>query len=1005
MLRSIKTSSTRGNLYWLNMKRFQIILAIVVLSLTGLVFPLLHPKQAAAAITFRSVSTDNTGSGGFYLQIPQPTGAVDGDTLILAVTTRYSSPISTGGNVPSDWTELDCKVNAGANFQQCIYWRKYKDSDPANYQVYCADGGTSVKAVGIIADYAGVDTVSAVDTSTGQLNTSSTTVSTPQITTANANELIVGVFGTATAATFSSSLTSRGTVSSSGGGSAGTKASTFIADTLEAVSGVHGPYSATASAAAVNAGQLVALKTEAPASVSQYDYRWFSNVNSPGTFSFVRSDLTSVSSGYTTSRFDLTNGYVYTLGYDQNVHTGWWNWRIEKRSLSDYSLVTGFGTNGIVEAAGTLSGSPSSQPRDMEIDVTNGYMYISGYEINLSVSTSQRVKIEKRLLSTGALVTGFGTSGRLLYDPSTTGNDETFNSMEIDPSGGYLYTYGWDDRSGTTSNYVEKRLLSTGALVSGFGSGGILSDANTGPLFISPDRTGLYMAVDGGIRLISATNGSDITSFGSGGTMLFPLSSNYGANFIFNASSNVFYLRGETTWASTDFIEERDMTTGAYVTSFGSSGRLLLNTSPSPNIYSLDIDTTNGYLYLSGSNYVGSDEQWRFEKRSLSNGALVTSWDAGGISTDNPTKSTNGGWERAYDVKVDPSNNLLHSAGSEVTTQNLDFFRFEKRSTIFSPFAAQNTPATAPNQGSPFRLRQLLHTATSSLYPGGRQFKLQYAQKSGTCDTSFSGESYSDVSPSSGAIRFYDNSSTSSDVMTTTDAADAVHGSEVTYAQAYAESNPFSPKVTTAVNQDGVYDMALVDFSSAGSTSYCFRMVNSDGSLLDSYSYVAEITTAPGGTGLPSPAAASQASSPSGTAIATGGVVGHENAVLQFSATAGSYNASDTLTLQVEVQPVGTAFTGTATYSSGGVPCNFGTCQAGTVISVTSGTLSPASYHWQVRVSGTGGVSSWVSYPTTSTNAETAADFSVITPSSLMRGGKSFAGETQQPYCLVGYCR
>jgi predicted phage tail protein len=75
--------------------------------------------------------------------------------------------------------------------------------------------------------------------------------------------------------------------------------------------------------------------------------------------------------------------------------------------------------------------------------------------------------------------------------------------------------------------------------------------------------------------------------------------------------------------------------------------------------------------------------------------------------------------------------------------------------------------------------------------------------------------------------------------------------------------------------------------------------------------------------------------------------------------------------LQIEVQPVGTAFTGTAR-------CQSGLVSSGTATTCSVPGLIPGtSYHWQTRtVDSLGAVSPWASY---ATNAEDAADF-VVNP-------------------------
>lgn len=162
---------------------------------------------------------------------------------------------------------------------------------------------------------------------------------------------------------------------------------------------------------------------------------------------------------------------------------------------------------------------------------------------------------------------------------------------------------------------------------------------------------------------------------------------------------------------------------------------------------------------------------------------------------------------------------------------------------VGTPLAAQDTAATTPTQNTPFRLRMNIHISNSQLALNGNNYKLQYSLKSGSCDSNFIGESYSDVG-TTGAIHYYNNSTPSDGSALTTNANDPVHGTDTTQAQTYEESNNFtnSQSVINA-GEDGMWDFALVDESAPENTSYCFRIVHSDNSQLDTYGVIPEITT------------------------------------------------------------------------------------------------------------------------------------------------------------------
>ena len=174
------------------------------------------------------------------------------------------------------------------------------------------------------------------------------------------------------------------------------------------------------------------------------------------------------------------------------------------------------------------------------------------------------------------------------------------------------------------------------------------------------------------------------------------------------------------------------------------------------------------------------------------------------------------------------------------------FFNNDNSTDVGSAIAAQDTAITSPAQGTPFRLRMTVHVSVLDLASSGQNFKLQYAARSGTCDTSFSGETYADVATASGDIRYHDNSTPTDGSALTGNANDPTHGGHTVNDQTYEESNNFTNSQSAIdVDEDGMWDFALVDFSASGETSFCFRIVKSDGTILDIYTVIPQITTPP----------------------------------------------------------------------------------------------------------------------------------------------------------------
>ncbi len=163
---------------------------------------------------------------------------------------------------------------------------------------------------------------------------------------------------------------------------------------------------------------------------------------------------------------------------------------------------------------------------------------------------------------------------------------------------------------------------------------------------------------------------------------------------------------------------------------------------------------------------------------------------------------------------------------------------------VGSALATQDTAATLASSGSAFRLRLLLHIGGDGAKTSFTNFKLQFAQRSGTCDTSFSGETYADVTGST-VIAYKDNATPSDGASLTANASDPTHSSDTIVNQTYEELNNFTNSVAAiGSGKDGKWDFSLFDNGATAGTNYCLRAVKSDGTTLTSYSVVPEIITA-----------------------------------------------------------------------------------------------------------------------------------------------------------------
>ncbi len=156
--------------------------------------------------------------------------------------------------------------------------------------------------------------------------------------------------------------------------------------------------------------------------------------------------------------------------------------------------------------------------------------------------------------------------------------------------------------------------------------------------------------------------------------------------------------------------------------------------------------------------------------------------------------------------------------------------------------ANQDTAASAPMQGTPFRLRTLVHVSGKQYGSGAAGVKLQFATKSGTCDTSFTGENYNDVAAGSGTIRYYNNTTPADGATATSNANDPSAG-HTKVMQGYEEANDAAVLANIPAGQDGEWDFSLIDNSAPAGSSFCFRLVQANGTLLDAYTVIPELTT------------------------------------------------------------------------------------------------------------------------------------------------------------------
>ncbi len=183
----------------------------------------------------------------------------------------------------------------------------------------------------------------------------------------------------------------------------------------------------------------------------------------------------------------------------------------------------------------------------------------------------------------------------------------------------------------------------------------------------------------------------------------------------------------------------------------------------------------------------------------------------------------------------------------ELSQSSFRFFANADSTDVGSALANLNTAGTITSPGGQSRLRMTLTATGTPLHTNHDAFKLQFAAKSGTCDTAFSGETYADITGAS-VIAYHNNGTPADGVTLTSNANDPQDGVLARIYQTYEELNNFTNASTTevGVGQSALWDFALDDNGASANTSYCIRAVHSNGDLLDVYTVIPEITTAAG---------------------------------------------------------------------------------------------------------------------------------------------------------------
>ena len=217
------------------------------------------------AIAFRQVATAVKGNAGTTIVCGVPTGTANDDGMLLCVTVRSSSTVTT----PSGWSLVGSALSA-TDTDSCrkYVYSRVAASEPADYTITIS---LATEATAEMLSYSGTATTGLVDASGGTTALSAdTSLTANAITTTVADTMIVGFFGVNLQAgagysiTPPSGMTERSEVESTGAD----KLRCETADVLQAGIGTTGNKTATLSSDPGSGDEACFLVALAPAPVA-----------------------------------------------------------------------------------------------------------------------------------------------------------------------------------------------------------------------------------------------------------------------------------------------------------------------------------------------------------------------------------------------------------------------------------------------------------------------------------------------------------------------------------------------------------------------------------------------------------------------------------------------------------------------------------------------------------------------------------------------------------------
>jgi hypothetical protein len=454
------------------------------------------------AQNYRASASAGAASGTLTLTVNKPTGTVNGDVMIAAITVRPSGAAITA---PAGWTLIrETSQASGTSSKQSTYYKTAGGSEPSNYSWSLS---SSTGSAGGIATFYNINTSNPVNVENGQATASSLSHVTPTVTTTVANTMMVATHSFASSANWTPPAGMTEVVDRASTGVPNTNGiSIEISYAAKAATGATGTKTATASANAKNGvAQILTLVSTASATIS---YTGSPYCSAGGTAAVT---LTGTTGGT----------YSSTAGLDINASTGAVN--LATSTPGTYTVTYTFGGIYTTTANITVKATPTSPVVTTPVN----------YCINASAS---------QLTATGTNLSWNGTSSNI------GGSDALTAAVYVDNTWSNRKTNFTTATSNITINsvdfYIPAYQSVTGLVLSIYnGAGTIIATSSTstssaaGASAVKITSTFNYTIVAAGNYSIGVSSGSGNIGYDSPS---YPITEPGGNMSITGVSSSVY---------------------------------------------------------------------------------------------------------------------------------------------------------------------------------------------------------------------------------------------------------------------------------------------------------------------------------------------------------------------------------------------------------------------------------------------------------------------------------